>query len=253
MKKKKPISFIFRYLKLISMSLLVMISALTADQVHIAYILSKVGSNTVFITNPEGAELRGSATGFEVIAPSGRVYTLTNQHVCALQKDGFVMVGEKRDSRRFIPRRIIEVYDENDLCLVEGLPNYEGLTLADSYNIGDLNYAIGYPLGASLNLTSGYLKEVVKVSIPMQEIPLEQCVGKHLKINTFFTFFGPVDVCTIERQAIDTNITIHPGNSGSPMVNALGHVTGVIFASNNRTNWGCAVPLEFVVEFLKPY
>lgn len=250
---KRKSSFIFRYLKLISFCLLVMISALTADQFHIAYILSKVGSNTVFITNPEGAVLRGSATGFEVKAPSGRVYTLTNAHVCALEHNGFVMVGEKRDSQRLIPRRILEVYDENDLCLVEGLPNYEGLTLADSYNIGDLNYAIGYPLGAALNLSSGYLKEIVKVAIPMQEIPLEQCVGKHLKIATFLTFFGPVKMCTIERQAIDTNITIHPGNSGSPMVNAFGHVTGVIFASNNRTAWGCAVPLEAVVEFLKPY
>lgn len=229
-----------------------LITSAAATHIHESYLFSSVGSNSVFITSPEGAEVQGSATGFEVKAPSGKVYTLTNAHVCGLQKDGIVMVGEKRNSGRLIPKRVIEVYTENDLCLVEGLEGYEGLSLADSYSIGDLNYTTGYPLGEALNFSSGYLKELGEVEI-LAEVDLSECHGKNLKIEHIQDLFGHFDVCVVIRRSVQTNIVIYPGNSGSPMVNAFGHVTGVIFAANNRTAWGSAVPLDDVKEFLKPY
>ena len=224
-----------------------------APFVHTSYLLSKVGKNVVFITNPEGSPVQGSATGFEVKAPSGKVYTLTNAHVCEMAKDGLVMVGEKQNSNRLVPKRVIEIYSENDLCLVEGLDNYEGLTLANDYQIEDYNYALGYPLGEALNLTMGFLKESTEVMIHMRNISPEACVGPHLKRVHIDNMFGPVDVCMIIRKSIATSITIFPGNSGSPMFNIYGNVTGVIFASNNSSHWGHAVPLEDVVDFLSAY
>lgn len=220
---------------------------------HTDWLINKIGRNTVYITNPRGASIRGSATGFEVQAPSGRIYTLTNAHVCELGKDQIVLLQEKRHSDRLIPKRIIEIYADNDLCLIEGLDNYEGLSLASGYEIGDLNYAVGYPLGEAMNLSFGYLKAKEKVLIPMLERDPADCNEPGMSVQEYPTLFGPVKICAIQRRSVHTNIPIYPGNSGSPMVNMFGHVTGVIFASNTRTAWGFAVPLEDVVQFLKAY
>lgn len=241
------------FLRIFIVSLLLAASMLSAPHMHSAYLISKVGSNTVFITNPKGGLLRGSATGFEVIAPSGKVYTLTNQHVCELGKDGIIMVEEKRHSGRLVPKKIIEVWAENDLCLIEGLDGYEGLSLADEADIGDLNFTLGYPLGEALNLSSGFLKELTKVQIVLESIDPKNCTEEGMSVSKIETFFGPMEFCVITRRAMSTNIPTYPGNSGSAMVNMFGHVTGVIFASSSRTAWGSAVPLSDVKEFLKPY
>lgn len=254
MKQKKTFkSTLYSILQISALASILAFGMLITPFAHSTYLLSKVGKNTVFIRSPEGALHRGSATGFEVIAPSGKIYTLTNAHVCGLQKDGFVLVQEKLHSGRSIPRRVLEVYAENDLCLVEGLEGYSGLSLANSADIGDLNYAIGYPLGEEMNLSNGYLKGIANVGIYMQEIPLDQCTGPYLKKEKVYTFFGPIEICTQVRKAMQTNIPIYPGNSGSPMVNAFGNVTGVVFASNSETKWGSSVPLEDVITFLGAY
>ena len=60
---------------------------------------------------------------------------MTNGHVCELGKDGIVMVADAPSSDRFIPRRILEVYEKDDLCLVEGLEGYKGLSIASSVDL----------------------------------------------------------------------------------------------------------------------
>lgn len=240
-------------IRILLLTLIMTITSIIAPFVHTAYLFDKVGSNTVFIRSPEGAEHAGSATGFEIKAPSGKIYTLTNAHVCGLQKNGVVMVEEKRHSHRLIPRRVLEVYTENDLCLVEGFENYEGLSIADDVDIGDISYAIGYPLGEEMDLSTGFTKGLIEVEIAVPEIPLNQCEGPHLKRDKFEGYLGSFETCAILRKAMQTNIPIYPGNSGSPMFNIYGHVTGVIFASNQQTHWGSAVPLSFINEFLKAY
>lgn len=221
-----------------------------SPKLHDAYIESKVGSNVVFLRSPKGASIQGSATGFEVQAPSGKIYTLTNAHVCGLAKDGLIMAEEKQNSKRFIPLRVLEVYDENDLCLVEGLTGYSGLQLADSIEVGQTGIAIGYPLGEELNISSGRIKGFGNVQLLDQD-PI--CDGPHKRKINVETLFGLMDLCEITRYAAATDLLIYPGNSGSPLVNIYGNVIGVIFASNNRTAWGSAVPLKDVQEFLKAY
>lgn len=249
--KKKPK---LKLSQILIVSLILIYCALSGiDKWQSSRLMEKMSKSIVFIRSPEGAAHQGSATGFEVKAPSGAIYTLTNAHVCGLEKDGVVMIEEKLHSGRLIPKRIIEVFSDNDLCLVEGLAGYEGLSLASSYEMGDLNYAIGYPLGESINISSGFLKQIADIQIPLPEIANSDCKGPNLLIGSVQTIFGPIEMCFIKRNAIQTNIPIYPGNSGSPMFNASGQVTGVIFASNRATAWGSAVPLESVISFLSAY
>jgi putative serine protease PepD len=46
---------------------------------------------------------------------------------------------------------------------------------------------------------------------------------------------------------IETNLDIHPGNSGGPLLDAGGHVVGVMFAIDTSTNSSLAIPLSRLV------
>lgn len=233
------------------LGLFIIVLTLSATTLHDKYIESIVGSNVVYIRSPEGARIQGSATGFEVRAPSGKVYTLTNAHVCELQKDGLVLLEEKRHSGRLIPKRVLEVYEDNDLCLVEGLDGYEGLKLGDSNVVGQHGWAVGYPLGQGLNISSGRIKGFGDVSILDDND--QACQGKNKKKTEITYLFFQIEVCEIIRFAASTDVPTFPGNSGSPLVDFRGNVIGVMFASQRETNWGSAVPIKVVKEFLKPY
>lgn len=244
---------IFLTIKFTALFSFILVSTISANYVHLGYIEDKIGDSTVFIRSPEGAKIQGSGTGFEVKAPSGKVYTLTNAHVCGLSKDGVIMVGEKLNSRRLVPKRVLEVYQENDLCLIEGLEGYKGLSLASDIEVGQSVWAVGYPLGQALNISSGRVKSFQNVAISDEDTSIEDCTGPHQKIMHLNTLFGPIDVCTIQRYAAQTDVPTYPGNSGSPLVNIYGNVVGVIFAANNQTHWGEAVPLSYVQDLLKAY
>lgn len=239
--------------KLTALFSFTVLAAVASNFAHISYIESRIGDNTVYVRSPEGAKLQGSGTGFEVIAPSGKVYTLTNAHVCGLAKDGIIMVGEKLHSNRLVPKRVLEVYQDNDLCLIEGLENYSGLSLANSIEVGDSVWAVGYPLGQAMNISSGRVKSFRYVDIMDDETDPKDCTKPNQKVMQFNTLFGPIDVCTVKRYAAQTDVSTFPGNSGSPLVNVYGNVVGVIFAANRQTTWGEAVPLNYVKDLLKAY
>lgn len=240
-------------IKYCTLGLFIAACSFLSGNLHSAYIENKVGSNTVYIRSPVGARIQGSGTGFEIKAPSGKIYTLTNAHVCGLGKDGIIMVGEKRYSNRLIPKRIIEVYQDNDLCLVEGLQGYEGLTVASGSEVGDLVWAVGYPLGQSMNISSGRIKDYGKLSVIDPETPKEECKGPNMHMETYNMFFLTAEFCVVERFAAQTDVPTFPGNSGSPLVNVYGNVEGIIFASDNETHWGSAVPLDYINKLLRPY
>lgn len=239
--------------KMIVLSALVVVSAFSAVSLHSSYIESHVGSNSVMIKSPAGALLQGSGSGFEVKAPSGKVYTVTNAHVCGLGNDGVIMVEEKRHSGRFIPRHILEIYQDNDLCLIEGLAGYEGLSLSNNPSIGQSVWAVGYPMGEAMDITSGRIKGYGDVEIMLEDVTIDQCKGPSLHVVDAETLFFTVKMCVITRHAVQTSLQIFPGNSGSPMVNVWGDVVGVVFASERGTNWGSAVPVSYLKEFLKAY
>lgn len=237
--------------KCLTLAAFILLTSFSANLLHEQYIEAHVSDSVVFIRSPLGAEHQGMATGFEVKAPSGKIYTLTNAHVCDLQKDGYVLVWEKLHANRLIPKRVIEVYSENDLCLVEGLDNYPSLTLANDISVSQLGWAIGYPMGQGLNISKGRVKEFGVVSVLDPEDA--ECSGPHKrKIEANFGFFES-QICVVERYAAATDVPTYPGNSGSPLVNMYGNVIGIIFASNSETHWGDAVPVEVIRQFLKAY
>lgn len=196
--------------------------------------------NFVKLTNLQGTS---GGTGFSVRAPSGKLYTMTNAHVCdgVMTEDGFIYGHDSKDDDRVIQLRVLEVSDFTDLCLVEPMPNATGLDVSSVDAVrNDKLFVLGYPSLEPLQYAEGLMTANIKVTVPLFEVKLENCtLPKHKMIDIHGSFFGiPVEmtICALSLDAAITNIKIYPGNSGSPVLNESGEIVGVVFAAGNTAN-----------------
>ena len=246
--------------------------AINAPTLHKRWLRNTVGEKTYrILAVDEAGRKRGGGTGFQVVGRSGVSYILTNAHVCEVFKKGEVNV-ELKDGR-LLPRKILEISDTTDLCIVEGVPGVEGLKVStDGVRTGQQLTVVGFPVLQPLSLTQGEIVGVSRVEFPYalivpDDTPQEQIDGSMIplmkeaqckakpkfKVATMQVWGMDMNVCMLSVMAYETTITTFPGNSGSPVVDAWGNVSGVLYAGNNFTNWGLILTVEDVRKFLAAY
>lgn len=225
------------------------------------YLRAKVGQVVIKVIKDSRAVSGG--TGFIVKAASGQSYILTNYHVCAMngQKIGDLVLATTPDESRQMYRKIIDISQDADLCLVETIPGLKGVDLAGSYAVGDDLAVIGHPLLNPLTVSRGRImsKKIIQVLFEYN-LTQEDCEGRgrrfhfaDLSSNIMAAFMGVTSACFTQDLALETNAETYPGNSGSPVVNIYGNLIGVLFAGNGDDHWGYIVPLEQVRDFLSVY
>lgn len=271
---KNTLELAIEYGLTVAMICLLCVAVLKLPEMQNKWTRATVGSKVYMVRDSEQS---GGGTGFAVKAPSGQSYIMTNDHVCAVSKDGrTVLISGSEGSMR---RNIISHDENSDLCLIEGMPGVEGLELAWlPPTAGDTITIVGHPLLMPLHVEKGEMMSVTDVSVMMgpisvinprtgqsEQIPVEeggilpeQCSmkkNKQIVVDVDLLFFIlKVKVCVLEvKGAYQTAVTGHPGNSGSPVVNFWGNVTGVLFAGDDETNWSYMVPLKDLKAFLKNY
>lgn len=217
---KKVNKFLFYCL----LSFSTVISIIKVPEYHYSYIRNKGSQAVVKITDP--LEITGG-TGFHIRTEKGNNYILTNGHICGLAKldpNGNVYVKNLEEDR-LIPRKVIEVSNFADLCLVEGIPDSSVLTLGGKPSPGDELFVVGHPRLFPTTMTHGeYIGELI------------------------------IDIFDyVNTKIYLTNVNILPGNSGSPVLNKYGNVVGVAFASQRGDNWGLMVSIDEINKFLKHY
>jgi S1-C subfamily serine protease len=227
---------------------------------HEAYLFKTVSKNIVRLVNTAH---NSGGTGFVVKAPSGKLYTLTNEHVCDLGKEtgSLQAVIEPKSylaDNRFVSLRIIEKAKDTDLCILEAVPGLTGLTLGSQPEIGDNVNIVGHPFLEPRTLTRGQVTSFSFITIALDyNLPETECVdrgGASFAVNdAVANFFGIMSICEKDVYAARTTASAFPGNSGSPVVNIYGNVVGALFAGNNATHFGYIVPLSSIKEFLRLY
>lgn len=219
-------------------------SVLKAPEWHGEYIRKHVGSQVVMLTDKTG---RMGGTGFALQMPSGEVLTMTNAHICELEKKTriYAHVGRKK-----IPLEIVESSKAVDLCLLSGIPSMSGLDVADKVAVGQEIGIVGHPALMPLAVNRGHLLGYEKVIVLAAEGPCEEEGGM---FKTEESWMGPV--CTEQFNAGLTTVIVLGGNSGSPVIDFYGNVVGVLFAGSgpDMANWGIIVPLAALKDFIKEY
>ena len=156
--KKRTKSFMAGMFKLLRKMGLILLNAgilayviLKMPEAYNLLIRSYVGDKVYIITNIRG---QGGGTGFAIKADSGITYIVTNAHVCDLSTDK-IHVVVKNNWGLQMNRRILKVSNKSDLCLIEGVPGVEGLSLGREPVIGTYLTSVGHPSLMPLTLSRG--------------------------------------------------------------------------------------------------
>jgi S1-C subfamily serine protease len=162
----------------------------------------------------------GQGSGF-ILNKDGLI--LTNNHVIANAQQVEVALYDKHRYKA----TVITVDKGHDLALLKiNAPNLVPATLADTSSgllVGQRVYAIGNPFGLSGTMTRGIISAIRSIR-GGQNNPIE--------------------------DAIQTDASVNPGNSGGPLLNSRGEVIGIttMIASNNGVDQsagiGFAIPIN---------
>lgn len=204
---------------------------------------------TVMIVNPANEESGG--TGFAIRGPSGKVYTMTNAHVCGLSKDSYLLA--KQGSLR-VRLQILSVSETTDLCLLSPIPEHSGLEVGSSIDMYEGVYLVGHPRLQPISISAGWVRG--RGSIPVsycesrttRNFVLPEGESKNRAMGPLEDLLNAMS-CVKFVDSIMTNNFSLPGNSGSPVLNESGKVVGVLFAGDGLST-SLIVPLDQINEFL---
>jgi serine protease Do len=226
-------------IKSICIVALLFISSVLGPEIHESYLVQVKGRSVVKLGNPK----KGSGTGFQ-IEYGGKQFILTNRHVCDL--------GNRfLHAQTYKGQAIVEVIKKSkkyDLCIVSEIEGLPSLSLSEGRSIQQKVYTIGHPLGLGKTIVDGRIIERINVTVQVDcNLDLEN--KRMEKVNSFF---GPLEICVADYLSLRLSNVTFPGNSGSPVLNIIGNVVGVIFAGTNGIeNLGYMVPLYQVKDFLE--
>lgn len=207
-------------------------------------------SQTVMMLNPDNENSGG--TGFAVRSLSGKLYTVTNAHVCNITDKSYLLAARGGVKLRL---QIIEILEEADLCILQGIPFMKGLKVADALSLFEGVYVVGHPRLQPINMTAGWVRTRVYVpiaycNIASSKLRVQVLPDRRKNAKPLLDFEDAS--CIKEMDSIMTNNDSQPGNSGSAVLNDRGEVVGVLFAGDSNGT-SLIVPLNYLHALLSAY
>jgi S1-C subfamily serine protease len=197
-------------------------------------------------------------TGFAVQDDEGRVFIVTNRHVCGFQgvplKIKDYLGNEYQVTKRWLSRN-------TDLCAIEAPANAVPLKMAASVEVGTEFITAGYPLVRFMQQNKGHVigfsEEPTWIghSIP-EELSEAQCKEVGQIIGDMGPDGKPYLMCKIELKDVAvTDLFIGGGASGSPIIDTQTHeVIGVLFGGRQvgySLVLGSFIKIDTLRAFLK--
>ncbi|UGY92160.1 S1C family serine protease [Streptomyces gobiensis] len=178
--------------------------------------------------SPSVVEVKtGSATGSGVvISKDGEI--LTNNHVVA----GASQIQVRFSDGKTANAAIVGTDADLDMALIKvaGAGDLTPATLgdSDSVQVGDQVVAIGSPEGLTGSVTSGIVSAKDRdVTVKKEQDPRERRNDRWPFEFGGGQYNGEVGSQTTTYQAIQTDASLNPGNSGGALVNMKGEVIGI--------------------------
>lgn len=228
--------------------------SIQSPQLEDIYLRYRVGRNVVKVVKTGSlGRVMGGGTGFAIRGDSGTDYIMTNAHVCDMYKGGKTATIEEQDGT-LLDREIVSISDSTDLCLIKADESLTPLEIASYDYIGEKLAIVGHPELMPLNISWGEILGQgpldVMLGVIGQNMTKEECSKPKNRIEAYDTgVYGMLDTCLEEINAYQTTAVAMPGNSGSPVVNVYGHLSGVLFAGDSKVYWGNVVTLEDIKDF----
>ena len=197
---------------------LIVITLAFASTIAVPALYSKlfrafIGQSVYIVKDKD--ELKGSGTGFIVEDEKGRRFFVTNNHVCkGLASDEKLLIESDYQNNDQTIVKVLKVDEENDLCVATAPKVGRALKISTDKQSGDNISIFGHPMGYSLHRTPGEI--IGKTSFKM-------LVNDLALVKTFNVW--------------QTSAPCSPGSSGSPVVDNLGRVVGVVFALNSKNSY----------------
>jgi S1-C subfamily serine protease len=218
-----------------------------SNNLHNHLLRNLVGPSVVKVVIPN----RGTGSGFSTKTDSGRLVIVTNQHVCSVSKNGWVIV--EGDNGIQSKKRILHMDIRHDLCIVEGDVRLPPLRIGEAPDKGDFHYIIGHPGGRLLTVSQGeYIGDQSVQLLDLQATKRENCLHNIVELTPVEQFmYGREFICVKLLRAYSSSAVAYGGNSGSPVVDAFGNVIGVLFAGHKEQEHNNAiVPVEHLKRVL---
>jgi S1-C subfamily serine protease len=219
-----------------------------------AYLYEYKGASVVKLTKTYAA--RSGGTGFQVLAPSGKQYTLTNAHICEIAD---TLIAHDQDQNTY-EVKVIEINKKHDLCIMEPIEELRPLKVASNISLHERVWLIGHPALRPLTLESGHFAGNVEIGLytKCSKEKLEEQLNKITEddIKTIDDLEKLLMLlsgfCVKKMTAQYINNIAYGGNSGSPVVNKFGNVVGVLFAGRrDQPTASYTVPFSEIVDFLQ--
>lgn len=192
-------------------------------------------------------QLAAGGTGFLIKGKSGKLYLMTNMHVCGHFKKMRMTQRNKVKWGKVLKKDI-----SNDLCLI-AYPYKKGkpIKLAKRVNNFERAFSLGYP-NYALTPVEGPVGgfRISTLDLPKEDATRAQCKGENISIFTYKTWTGSYPVCRRSYKVRKISFPTQPGASGSAVVNAKGELLGVLSMSVYKGNFGLMSTLESVKKFI---
>lgn len=215
LKQFRPL-FVALTLKAILLIVLLAVGGLALPQLHDLYLL-RAGERSVYKITAVGRPNGGSGTGFLIKDQKSRRFMVTNYHVCAglANENGDLAAVSDYKPNTTYKVSILKMSMTDDVCITTPTDSKETpLTLSNIWYSGQRVHLMGHPLGDIFRKSDGEI-------IGKRNIVVVQMLG-----------FFPLPVL---YEAIGITCFAKPGNSGSPVLNDLGNVVGILFAGDTRS------------------
>ena len=206
-----------KFLRALFLLIAVLLAPVATDRIGEIYLATLVKPKVVALTKPRGRYCTGSHIQYK-----GKVYMVTNRHCCEGGTD-FVksFQTDYKDGHK-----VLHISNEHDVCVASSREKY-GLFISTDYAIGDLVTVIGYPRGLSQTTRIGNIFDISTRNFPWLPAP-------------------------VFHKFIHITATSYSGNSGSPVVDRLGRVIGLLFGViPPYFTEGMVVPSEYIISALE--